>query len=73
MAIGRRNGIIISAVSAEKDFNPKGLSCGFILLEREFEAGDNVYLTDGKRKLKVEIRNDVRPGRTARMPIREMV
>lgn len=78
MAIGRQNGEIVSIAESRgdtsgKSFVPKGLSCGFVLLEKKCEAGEEIYLTDGKRKLKVEIRSDVRPGRTARLPIRTMV
>ncbi|WP_457578001.1 aminomethyltransferase family protein [Desulfomarina sp.] len=78
MAIGRQNGQIVSIAEnrgekSEKPFVPKGLSCGFVLLEKKCEAGEKIYLTDGKRKLKVEIRNDVRPGRTARLPIKTMI
>ncbi len=78
MAIGRQNGQIVSIAEnrgdeSGKSFTPKGLSCGFVLLEKKCETGEEIYLTDGKRKLKVEIRSDVRPGRTARFPIRTMV
>lgn len=76
MSIGRDNGKIIGLSSAEKAANGtkiKGLSCGFILVNRKFDPGDIVYLTDGKRKLKVEIRLDVRPGRTARNSIKTML
>jgi len=76
MAIGRIDGKIVGLASEgdiPEGFKPKGLSCGFVLLDIKFEAGEFVYLTDGKRKLKVEIREDVRPGRTARRPIKMML
>ncbi|MBT8333128.1 MAG: aminomethyl transferase family protein, partial [Deltaproteobacteria bacterium] len=78
MAIGRVGDKIISiATSAEdgrpQDFVPKGLSCGFVKVDRRFSPGDIVLLTDGKRKIKVEIRGDVRPDRTARRPMKEML
>lgn len=72
MAIGRVDGEIVSLVTAE-GFKPKGLSCGFILVDRKFAPGDIVFLTDGKRKLRVEIRVDIRPGRTARRAIKTMI
>ena len=78
MAIGRVEESIISiATSVEngkpEDFVPRGLSCGFVKVNRQFKSGDIVVLTDGKRKIKVEIRQDIRPDRTARRPMREML
>jgi len=78
MAIGRVNNKIVSiATSIEdgkpEDFVPRGLSCGFVKVDRKLKVGDIVLLTDGKRKIKVEIRSDVRPDRTARRPMREML
>jgi len=76
MAIGRVDGEIIGLASGEatpEGFKPKGLSCGFVLLNKNFEPGEIIFLTDGKRKLKVEIRVDVRPGRSARRAIKTML
>ncbi|MGW8193705.1 MAG: aminomethyltransferase family protein [Desulforhopalus sp.] len=78
MAIGRVDEKIVSvATSVEdgrpEDFVPRGLSCGFVMVDRRLSPGDEVLLTDGKRKIKVEIRSDVRPDRTARRPIKEML
>jgi len=78
MAIGRIDESIVSiATSVEsgkpENFAPRGLSCGFVKVNRQFNQGDIVTLTDGKRKIKVEIRNDIRPDRTARRPMREML
>lgn len=76
MAIGRvGEGIVSIATGEEKPegFVPRGLSCGFVRVDRRLDPGDIVVLTDGKRKINVEIRHDVRPDRTARRPIREMV
>ena len=78
MAIGRVDEKIVSvATSIEdgrpEDFVPRGLSCGFVMVDRRLSPGDVVLLTDGKRKIKVEIRSDVRPDRTARRPIKEML
>lgn len=72
MAIGRVAGEIVS-VAADRDFPAKGLCCGFVLLDEPRAPGDQVVLSDGKRKLRVEIRADVRPQRTARRPMREML
>ncbi len=76
MAIGRVGEEIVSVATGDgkpEGFVPRGLSCGFVRVNRRFEPGDIVVLTDGKRKIKVEIRRDVRPDRTARLPIREMI
>ena len=78
MAIGRVGDDIVSiATSIEGgkpgDFAPRGLSCGFVKVNQKFQPGDIVMLTDGKRKIKVEIRRDIRPDRTARRPMKEML
>jgi len=76
MAIGRVGDTIISIASTDgkpEDFVPRGLSCGFIRVERRLDPGTIVVLSDGKRKIKVEIRNDIRPDRTARRPLGEMI
>ncbi len=72
MAIGRLDNEIVS-VAGSDEFQAKGLCCGFVLLDSRYNPGDLIYLTDGKRKIKVEIRADVRPGRTARCSIDKMV
>lgn len=72
MAIGRMDGEIVS-VAGNKDFQAKGLCCGFVLLDRNHSPGEQVMLSDGKRKIKVEIRADIRPGRTARNSIGSML
>lgn len=76
MAIGRIEDSIVSIASREgkpADFVARGLACGFVKVDCRLEPGDQVFLTDGKRKIKVEIRSDIRPGRTARRPIKEMI
>ena len=78
MAIGRVDDMIVSLATSVSDgrpekFTPRGLSCGFVKLSKKKNVGDLVYLTDGKRKIKVEIRSDVRPDRTARHPMKDMV
>ncbi len=75
MAVGRVEDKIVSLATAEKPegFTPRGLSCGFVKVNEKLDEGTIVLLTDGKRKIKVEIRNDVRPDRTARRPIKEML
>jgi aminomethyltransferase len=78
MAISRVDDVIVSMATSEKNgkpaaFQPKGLSCGFVKVEQKLDSGDTVFLTDGKRKVKVEIRTDIRPDRTARLPLHQMI
>ena len=75
MAIDRVGEEIVSVAGAARpvDFAPRGLCCGFVRVDRKLDPGDIAFLTDGKRKIKVEIRNDIRPDRTARRPMREML
>ena len=77
MAIDRIDNKIISLATKETerkpaDFRPKGLCCGFVKVDRQLEYGSIVYLSDGKRKIEVEIRRDIRPDRSARYPIDQM-
>lgn len=78
MAIDRVNTKIVSlatpaAAGRPEPFTPRGLCCGFVRVERPLEPGTEVLLTDGKRKLKVEIRDQIRPDRTARNPLQNML
>jgi aminomethyltransferase len=75
MAIGMDGGKIFSMASPDKpkDFKPKGLVCGFVRVKSKLFPGQEVELKDNKRKIKVFIANDIRPDRTARRPIREMM
>lgn len=77
MAIGRVGDRIVSVATPESDgrpqsFQPRGLSCGFIRTDRPCRTGENVILVEGKRSLKVEIREDIRPDRTARCSMKQM-
>ena len=51
----------------------KGLSCGFIKVNKQLALGDVIELKDSRRKLKVRIENDIRPNRTARKPLKDML
>lgn len=78
MAIDRVDDSIVSIATPIEDgkpegFTPRGLSCGFIKVDRQLKPGEIVLLTDGKRKIKVEVRRDIRPNRTARRPMKEML
>lgn len=78
MAIGRVGEAIISvatpaAEGRPEDFRPRGLSCGFVKVHKSLAAGDIVIITDGRRDIRVEIRADIRPHRSARRPITSML
>ncbi len=71
MAIGWHNGKIYSIASPDRPegFKAKGISCGFVLVNREIEVGEKLTLQEKKRKISVKIANNVRPDRTARQKI----
>ncbi len=77
MAIGRIDEQIFSIATPASagrpdSFRPRGLSCGFIRTSRPCRIGETVTLVEGRRSLKVEIRNDIRPDRTARCSMQLM-
>ena len=71
MAIGRHNGKILSIASPNLpvDFKARGISCGFIRVDRPLEMGTRLVLQEKKRKINVTVVADVRPHRTARQKI----
>lgn len=66
---------IATPVSSGKpaDFYARGLCCGFVKVKKRVATGEDVILTDGKRKITVEIRDDIRPDRTARRALALML
>jgi aminomethyltransferase len=74
MGIGWTDGMIKSIASPDKpaDFRPRGLCCGFVLVDRPIPVGETVELRDARRRIEVTIMNDIRPDRTARKPMRQM-
>ncbi len=75
MGIGRHKDKIYSIASLGKPeaFKAKGLCCGFIKVSTKMSSGQQIEIKDNRRKLKVTIVDDIRPDRTARRPLREMV
>jgi len=75
VAIGRHENRIYSIASPDKPegFAPRGLCCGFIKVASRLQPGSAVALKDNRRKLEVEIVKEIRPDRTARKPVNEMV
>jgi aminomethyltransferase len=75
MAIGLHEGRIYSVASPGKptNFKPRGLSCGFVRVRQRLAAGQEVELKDNRRKIRVTIVDDIRPDRTARRVMQEMM
>ncbi len=75
MGIGRVGDRIFSVASPDKpeDFKARGLCCGFVKTSANLPAQTLIYLKDNRRKLKAVIVDDVRPDRTARRPLKEML
>ena len=75
MGIGFHDGRIFSIASPDKpqEFKPRGLCCGFIRVKSRLKPDDAVQIMDKRRKIEVRIVKDIRPDRTARRPIKEMI
>ncbi|RJP22540.1 MAG: aminomethyl transferase family protein [Candidatus Abyssobacteria bacterium SURF_5] len=75
LAIGRVNGAICSVASPQRpqNFNPLGLCCGFAKVRSRLEPGTHVVLRDKRREIPVEIVKDIRPDRTARLPMKHFL
>jgi len=75
MGIGRHQDKICSIASPDKptDFTPHGLCCGFVKVKKKLELGHTLFLQDSRRTIRVRVVKDIRPDRTARRPIDEML
>lgn len=75
MAVDRHDGQIFSIASEDRPAGMKfrGLGCGFVKTTRKLQPGEVVILQAGKRKIKVEIVEDIRPARTARRAMGKML
>ncbi|NNF98924.1 MAG: aminomethyl transferase family protein [Desulfobacteraceae bacterium] len=75
MALGMVDGKIYSVASPDRPaaFKAKGLSCGFVKVDRELSPGQLLQLKDNRRSIKVRTTEDVRPYRTARVPLKNML
>jgi aminomethyltransferase len=75
MGIGRHGDKIYSIASPDKPegFKPKGLCCGFIKVNTKMASGQVIEIKDKRRQFEVTIVDDIRPDRTARLPIKEML
>jgi aminomethyltransferase len=75
MGIDRLDGRIVSIASPDlpRDFKPRGLCCGFVKVDRNLPPGRAVRLKDNRRTITVAITDDVRPHRTARRKLADML
>jgi aminomethyltransferase len=75
MGIGRHEDRIYSIASPDKppEFKAKGLCCGFMRVSTKMDPGQDIDIKDSRRTLTVTIVDDIRPHRTARRPIAEML
>jgi len=75
MAIARYDDRIYSIASRDKppNFKARGLSCGFLKVSSELHPGMEVGLKDNRRTIQVTIVDDIRPDRTARGPMQDMI
>ncbi|MCG8638380.1 MAG: aminomethyltransferase family protein [Desulfobacterales bacterium] len=51
----------------------KGISCGFVMVNKPLEKGTRLRLTEGKRSITVTVVSDVRPDRTARKKLSHFI
>ena len=70
-SIDRYNDRICCINDSQKpeNLNIRGLSCGFVKVNKIMKIGDKIKLSDGKRTINVEIVNTIRPNLTARKAI----
>lgn len=75
MGIGRSGDRVYSEASPERPegFQPKGLCCGFVRVDRRLRYGQEIQLRDDKRSIRVDVVEDIRPDRTARRPVEAML
>jgi aminomethyltransferase len=75
MGIGWHCDRIYSIASPEKPagFTPHGLCCGFVRVRKKLEIGEMLFLQDRRRTVRVRVVENIRPDRTARRSINEMI
>jgi aminomethyltransferase len=75
MSLDRVGGRIVGLAGADapEGFVPRGLACGFVRVKRRLAPQTRVFLDDGRRRIEVEIVGDIRPHRTARRPLDQML
>lgn len=68
MGVGLIDGLIqrFGSASAPADFNPRGLACGFVRVQKPLCTDDELVLSSGRKQIPATIVSEVRPGRTFR-------
>lgn len=74
MAAGWHEGQLYCLTSPDKPegFKAKGISCGFVKVNRMLSPGEVLTLKDERRGIPVTVVNDIRPNRTARAAMKSM-
>ncbi|MCK5312197.1 MAG: aminomethyltransferase family protein, partial [Desulfobacteraceae bacterium] len=65
--------VSVASPSLPDDLKLKGLSCGFIKVNKKLKYNTRLTLQEGKRKISVAIMPDIRPDRTARKAIQNFL
>ena len=52
---------------------PHDLCCGFVKVKKKLETGQTLFLQDNRRTIRVRVVKNIRPDRTVRRPIKEMI
>lgn len=75
MGIGCHGGRIFSIAGPDRPegFKAKGVCCGFVKVDRPLSLGEEVNIAGRRRTITVTITDDVRPHRTARKPMADMI
>jgi len=75
MGIAWHEGRILSLTSPDKPegFAPRGLSCGFVHVDKPLPPGTEIQILDSRRSIPVNITEDIRPHRTARLALKRML
>lgn len=75
MAITWQGDKIVSINSPDlaPDTKVKGLACGFVMVDKALPEGTRLTLSEGKRKIRVTIVEDIRPDRTARRALKHFI
>jgi aminomethyltransferase len=63
----------ISSPGKPEGFTPHGLCCGFVKVKKKLKTGQMLFLQDSRRTIRVRVVKDIRPDRTARRAIKEML
>lgn len=65
--------VSINSSNLPNNFISRGISCGYVLIDSKIPYGSEITLQDTRRKIKVEIVSDIRPARSARLPMSQFI